>query len=578
MSWRAASSSPRRSCGAPGGRATALRRCCCSPCSPCSPALSVLWSIAPELTYVETGRMFAYLALFGAAVAAGRARAAGQRRPSCSRSSSPRSCPWRSRSPRGSGRARSRTTRSRTGSASHSTTGTRSAASRPWPCRSRSGSDRAGPAARRRACSPTPRWARSWWRSSSRSRAAPRPRRSSGRSSGSCSCPLRLRSLPVLLFPAALAAGVAAWALSKDPFSKSLQPLSAKQDVADEFGVLVLLMLGLLLLVGAAVEATAARRVPSARARRRIGVVAIAAACLVPLAAFTSVAFSDRGIGDRIDELTSETQVAPKEGGGRVFAASSSRGKYWREAFHLFDDRPFEGVGAGGYAYGRLRYRTDPSVTRHAHGWIPQTAADLGILGLLVTAALGLAWLLAALSGADLVPRRLMRATRGDDDQEPLPRRDWDDARIALVALTHRADRLRRAVAGRLDLVHPRARRDGAAGGGVRGRPRPALGARSTAGRADPVAARAESHRARGRHAPDRRPARLGDLAAGGVRPGHERRARARRAAQVRAGARAHEGRAGPEPADARPAAGARRDRHAWPGARTTRARASSAP
>ena len=88
--------------------------------------------------------------------------------------------------------------------------------------------------------------------------------------------------------------------------------------------------------------------------------VAIAAACLVPLAAFTSVAFSDRGIGDRFDELTSETQVAPEEGGGRVFAASSSRGKYWREAFHVFGDRPFEGVGAGGYAYGRLRYRTTP--------------------------------------------------------------------------------------------------------------------------------------------------------------------------------------------------------------------------
>ena len=34
-------------------------------------AVSVLWSIAPELTYVEAGRTFAYLALFCAAVAAG---------------------------------------------------------------------------------------------------------------------------------------------------------------------------------------------------------------------------------------------------------------------------------------------------------------------------------------------------------------------------------------------------------------------------------------------------------------------------------------------------------------------------
>jgi hypothetical protein len=156
----------------------------------------------------------------------------------------------------------------------------------------------------------------------------------------------------------------------------------------------------------------------------------------VPLAAFTSVAFSDRGIGDRFHDLTSETKVAPQEGGGRVFAASSSRGKYWREAFRVFDDRTFEGVGAGAFAVARLRHRTDASVTRHAHGWIPQTAADLGMLGLLVTTALGFAWLLAALSATNLLPRRLMRATRGSDDREPLPRRDWDDARIAIVAVT----------------------------------------------------------------------------------------------------------------------------------------------
>ena len=35
-------------------------------------AVSVLWSITPELTYVEAGRTFAYLAVFGAAVAVGR--------------------------------------------------------------------------------------------------------------------------------------------------------------------------------------------------------------------------------------------------------------------------------------------------------------------------------------------------------------------------------------------------------------------------------------------------------------------------------------------------------------------------
>jgi hypothetical protein len=163
-----------------------------------------------------------------------------------------------------------------------------------------------------------------------------------------------------------------------------------------------------------------------------VGIAAVAMACIVPLAGLTSVAFSERGIGDRIDELTSETEVSPEEGGGRLFAASSSRGKYWREAFRVFDDRPLEGVGAGAFAVGRLRHRTDASVTRHAHGWIPQTMADLGLIGMGIATLLMVAWIVAALSATGLVPRRLTRAAGSDT---PPPRRDWDASRIALVTL-----------------------------------------------------------------------------------------------------------------------------------------------
>jgi hypothetical protein len=397
-------------------------------------AVSVLWSIAPDLTYIETGRTFAYLALFCAAVAAGRV--------------APRAAPtlllalligaavpvaFALASRVWPGALAENEVSNRLGQPFDYWNALGSVAAMAVPIAMWLGSRRTGSSTLRMLAYPA----------MGASILAILLTQSRGAAVAALAgaivwfvlVPLRLRSLPVVLIPGALASGVAAWALSKDPFSKSLQPLSAKQDVADDFGVLVVLMLALLLLAGAAVEATAARRVPSARMRRRLGIVTIGVACLAPLAAFTSVAFSDRGIGDRFDELTSETKVAPQEGGGRVFAASSSRGKYWREAFRVFGDRPFEGVGAGAFAYARLRHRTDTSVTRHAHGWIPQTAADLGILGLLVTSALGLAWLLAALSGTNLLPRRLMRAARGPDDREPLPRRDWDDARIAIVAV-----------------------------------------------------------------------------------------------------------------------------------------------
>ena len=245
--------------------------------------------------------------------------------------------------------------------------------------------------------------------------------------------PLRLRSLPVALLPALAAAPVSAWALSKDPFSKSLQPLAAKESVAGEFGLLLLLMSALLLVAGLAVNVGLARSAPSMRLRKRVGVACVAAACLVPLALFTSVAFSERGLGgtinDRVDELTNASNDAPGEGAGRFTAASSTRGKYWSEAGKIFDDRPGLGTGAGTFGVARLRFRTDDAVSRHAHGYVPQTLADTGLLGLAASLALLAAWLAAALRTTGLYPQLRRFGLRAR-------RRDWTSERIALVALT----------------------------------------------------------------------------------------------------------------------------------------------
>jgi O-Antigen ligase len=250
--------------------------------------------------------------------------------------------------------------------------------------------------------------------------------------------PLRLRSLPVLLAPAAAAGAVGAWALSKDAFAESLQPVAVKESVAGEFGLLLLLMAALLTAAGLAINLGEARLTPSMHMRKRLGIAALAVACAVPLVAFTSVAFSDRGlggtIGDRVDELTSETDTAPTvQGAGRFAAASSTRGKYWREAGRVLDDRPSVGTGAGTFRVARLRHRTDASVTGHAHGFVPQTLADLGIVGVVLTTALLLAWLVAAARATALHPRRL---TFRRGDREPLPRRDWNADRTAVVALS----------------------------------------------------------------------------------------------------------------------------------------------
>jgi O-Antigen ligase len=393
-------------------------------------AVSVLWSIAPELSYIEAGRTFAYLAVFAAAVALARL--------------APRAAPGILLGLAGAatvvvayafaarvwpGALAEYEISNRLGQPFDYWNAVGSVAAMGVPPLLWLGSRRTGsPIARVAAYPAMGACILAIALTQSRGAAAAA---AVGAALWFAIVPLRLRSLPVLLAPLAGAGAVSAWALSKDPFSKTLQPLSAKEAVAGEFGALLMLMLVLLTLAGAAVNVGVARRAPSPRLRRRVGIAAVAVALLVPLAAFTSVAFSERGIGDRIDDLTSETEVAPEEGGGRVFAASSSRGKYWREAFRVFDDRPLEGAGAGSFAVSRLRHRTDASVTRHAHGFIPQTMADLGIIGMVLTTLLLVAWTIAALSATGLIPRRLTRRHK----DAPAPRRDWSHDRIALVAV-----------------------------------------------------------------------------------------------------------------------------------------------
>jgi tetratricopeptide (TPR) repeat protein len=94
----------------------------------------------------------------------------------------------------------------------------------------------------------------------------------------------------------------------------------------------------------------------------------------------------------------------------------------------VFADRRTVGTGAGTFSISSLRYRKDELVSRHAHGFVPQTMADLGLAGLLAALALVAAWLVAAGRATGLYPR--IRRLWPDP-----PRRDWHPERIAVVAL-----------------------------------------------------------------------------------------------------------------------------------------------
>ncbi|HEX6460001.1 MAG TPA: O-antigen ligase family protein [Thermoleophilaceae bacterium] len=242
--------------------------------------------------------------------------------------------------------------------------------------------------------------------------------------------PLRVRSLAVVGVSVVGAAPVIVWALHRDAFTKDLVPLSVRESAAGEFGLLLLTMVVVLLAVGLAIGFRVSLTAPSIRIRRRVGVTAVACACLVPLALFTSVAFSQRGltgtISNRFHDLTSETATT-SGGPQRLTQTSSSRGRYWRNAGHIFAAHPALGTGAGTFGTARLRYRKDVLVARHAHGFFAQTMADLGTVGLVVVLAFAAAWFAAVFrtTGGRL---RFWRQRPGGPGR-------WDAERVGVTAL-----------------------------------------------------------------------------------------------------------------------------------------------
>jgi len=237
--------------------------------------------------------------------------------------------------------------------------------------------------------------------------------------------PLRLRSVPALVLPALAVAPVAAWALSRDQFTEAFQSVAAQRSVAADFGLLVLAVCAVLLLAGLAVQFGSSHVAPSLRMRRRAGTTLVAVTLALPLVAVASVVVSDRGLGgtvsDRFEELTSETEAPPSDA-GRLVSASSSRGEYWHQARRIFEDRSLLGRGANTFGLARIPYREGSRSAAHAHGFLAQTLADLGLLGLLTALALLAAWAIAATRTLGFAPRRRQRP-------------EWTDERTALCAL-----------------------------------------------------------------------------------------------------------------------------------------------
>jgi hypothetical protein len=157
-----------------------------------------------------------------------------------------------------------------------------------------------------------------------------------------------------------------------------------------------------------------AERAPAPPIRRGAGVAALACVVLVPVAFAGVLATSSQGltgsISKGVKDLTNPNAAVPSNDPTRLTAIGSVRARYWDEALHIWRDHEAVGVGAGGYRTARTRIRQDTLNVRHAHGYVVQTMADLGLVGLGIVLALFAAWLAAAAATTGLLPRRARRA------------------------------------------------------------------------------------------------------------------------------------------------------------------------
>ncbi|HEX8744193.1 MAG TPA: O-antigen ligase family protein [Thermoleophilaceae bacterium] len=236
--------------------------------------------------------------------------------------------------------------------------------------------------------------------------------------------PLRLRTLTLVATSVAGAAPVIVWALSSDAFTENYLPILVRETAGPEFGVFLACTAGVLLTAGLAINFRVARRAPRASARLRVGIAAAAVAALIPVGLAIALATSDRGFSGTVEaNIESLTSTSTKTEGGpeRLTQASSTRSRYWREAGAVFDENMEAGTGAGTFQITRLRHRDTQLVTRHAHGYVVQTMADLGIAGLVASGLALLLWLGSAIRATGFVPRRRERA--------------YDAERVGLIAL-----------------------------------------------------------------------------------------------------------------------------------------------
>jgi hypothetical protein len=230
-----------------------------------------------------------------------------------------------------------------------------------------------------------------------------------------CLAPLRLRSALILILGLVAAAVISAWGLARRGISADYVSLPTRSSAGHTFGIVVLVVLFLGAAAGLGTLRLLDRATLSDRARRRLATGLLVLVGLLPVAGLGALAASHRGFTGEVSHiwsgLTNPNGIVGDQA-GRLADLSNSRPHYWSQAITLGEHHLLAGVGALGFATAQPSssspiWNAEHAHAVHAHGYLAETFADFGLIGLAVSLALLVAWWLATARTLELRwPRR----------------------------------------------------------------------------------------------------------------------------------------------------------------------------
>jgi tetratricopeptide (TPR) repeat protein len=189
----------------------------------------------------------------------------------------------------------------------------------------------------------------------------------------------RLETLATLVLVTPVAALVALWAFSRPALTDDLQPYADRVNDGAWFGVL--LCLGAAIVWG--LGYVAARAEVGPERRRSLTRTLGALVAVVGVAAVAAVAVAKSG--QILDEFRgAKTAQATQTPNRLADLSSSNRWRWWQEAWQLFEDAPAGGHGAATFEVARRGIRDGSIVTTEPHDLPLQFLAETGVVGFLL--------------------------------------------------------------------------------------------------------------------------------------------------------------------------------------------------